>query len=216
MGVDSGWGRRRTLAAGAGLLSAVLGGCTSGNADRTGSADGVRTTESTGRTAAQTGGEATSTAAVPGTESSAEGSESDALRLPSLTAPGSPGGPLTVVPPGKVVLLDFFATWCPPCETEMPNLRAVRSQFDLANVHLVSLTQETDQRAVKRFWTENRATWPVVVDPTLTATQRFDVTALPTIVVLASDGTETFRHVGLSGKDRLVTAVEGALAYSSE
>jgi thiol-disulfide isomerase/thioredoxin len=148
--------------------------------------------------------------------SEGEGNGIDVLRLPSLTAPGSPGGPLTVLPPGKVVLLDFFATWCPPCETEMPNLRAVRSRFDRTDVFLVSLTQESDERAVKRFWEEHRATWPVVVDPTLTATQRFDVTGLPTIVVLAADGTETFRHVGLSGTERLVSAVEAALAHTDE
>jgi thiol-disulfide isomerase/thioredoxin len=213
------------LTGGGTALAAALAGCTGGRSARRstprdtntegnavrgegGGADPepVRTTRPSG-TEADTDGSPTDRAEGSGDESAS----SERLRLPSLTAPGSPGGPLTVVPEGKVVLLDFFATWCAPCEPEMVNLRAVRNRFDRSRVFVVSLTQETDQRTVVRWWEENRGTWPVVIDPTLTATQRFDVTGLPTVVVLASDGTETFRHVGLAGEERLVTAVQTAL-----
>lgn len=133
------------------------------------------------------------------------------ISLRSLEVGGSPGGLVPIRPPGKVVLLDFFATWCAPCKPEMANLRTVRSRFDREAVFIVSITQETDTAAIKRFWRRYRGTWPVVMDPDIVATRAYDVTGIPTIIVLTPDGTEVLRHVGLAGEEKLVSNVETAL-----
>lgn len=133
------------------------------------------------------------------------------LELQSLDVAGSPGGPITLAPPGTVALLDFFATWCPPCKPEMANLRAARARFDREAVQLVSITQESEEAPVRQFWTDYDGTWPVVLDPDLRASRTYDVIRLPTIVVLGADGGRVFRHTGLAGEARIVDAIEHAL-----
>jgi thiol-disulfide isomerase/thioredoxin len=143
-----------------------------------------------------------------------EPTRTQGLQLPSLDVAGSPGGPVPVRPPGTVVLLDFFATWCAPCKPEMANLRAARARFSPDRVHLLSITQETDESAIERFWRRYDGTWPVATDPDLEATQRYDVVGVPTIIVLTPDGVEVMRHRGLAGEAKIVSNLEAALEQS--
>jgi len=93
----------------------------------------------------------------------------------------------------------------------MANLGAVRSRFEESELAMVSITQEVDTEAIKTFWRTYDGTWPVVTDPELRAGQKYQVTNLPTIIVLAPDGTETLRHTGLAGEERLVSGVTPAI-----
>ncbi|MEZ3143850.1 TlpA family protein disulfide reductase [Halobaculum sp. MBLA0143] len=133
------------------------------------------------------------------------------LVLPTVSAPGSPSGTVGLSPPDRAVLVDFFATWCAPCKPEMDNLRRVRERFDETALAVVSVTQESDEAAIRSFWRRHDGTWPVARDPELAATQAYDVTGIPTVVVQTPSGETTLRHTGLAGTDRLVAGVERAL-----
>ena len=133
------------------------------------------------------------------------------LTLRSVEVGGSPGGPVPIRPPGRVAVLSFFATWCAPCKPEMANLRAARDRFDRDAVSIVSITAETDRDAVEHFWRRYRGTWPVVLDPDLEATRRYDVAGVPTTLVFAADGDRVLRHAGLASEEAIVEAIAEAL-----
>lgn len=138
----------------------------------------------------------------------------DAIRLRSLDVGGSPGGEISLRPPGTVALLDFFATWCGPCRPQMANLREVRAEFSEAKLFVVSITCESDEGAIRNFWREYEGTWPVVLDEDGEATRAYEVTGIPTLVLLSPEGEQVWRHRGLAGVEDLLTNVEGAIHES--
>lgn len=148
-----------------------------------------------------------------GTESSGEESPSaettatpgeNALR--TLDVAGSPGGVVPVVPDDEPALLDFWATWCAPCEPQMDELRSVRASFP--DLHLLSITNESDDAAIRSFWREQNGTWAVAVDTDLQTNQRFDVTRIPTLLVVDSTGRVVWEHVGLAAAGTIRDALE--------
>jgi thiol-disulfide isomerase/thioredoxin len=111
------------------------------------------------------------------------------LALPSAVTRGDfPDGRVRLVKPGRVSLLNFFTTWCTPCKREMPAFRELRAAFDRDQLHLVSITPEVDEGLIGEFWREYEGTWPVVTDPSLRATERWDATSYPTNLVFNPDG----------------------------
>lgn len=133
------------------------------------------------------------------------GGSSEGMSLETLDVRGSPGGELPVAPTGTVVLLDFFATWCAPCKPQMESLGSLNDQFP--DVHLLSITNENDDPAIREFWREYDGNWPVAKDPELRATESFDVGGIPTLLVLDPEGGEVWRHLGLAARDSIEQAL---------
>jgi thiol-disulfide isomerase/thioredoxin len=60
---------------------------------------------------------------------------------------------------GKVVLIDFFATWCPPCREEMPNLKSIRSTYPEDSFELISISLDSDREKLDAFIREQELNW---------------------------------------------------------
>lgn len=193
--------RRRLLASLLGVGAGTLAGCT-----------GTANSGPTDRSPTDSPSPDTPATAASSTQSAHR--DSTGLLLPPVETGGQQTGLVNLTPPDRVVLLDFFATWCPPCIPEMANLRAARDRFDHDEVAIISITRETDTAAIESFWAEHGGTWPVVMDPDLRSFRRFSVTSIPTIIVRRPDGTVVRRHTGLMGEQPIVSAIETALDAS--
>jgi cytochrome c biogenesis protein CcmG/thiol:disulfide interchange protein DsbE len=124
---------------------------------------------------------------------------------------------------GKVVVLDFWATWCRPCRASLPALEQVRDRYK-DNPDVFVATVNTDrmprrEEALTRWMTGRKLTLPVLLDDARqTVRQTYRVKAIPTMVVVGRDGRVDSVQIGLPAKtlggikDHVIEAVEAALA----
>lgn len=79
---------------------------------------------------------------------------------------------------GKVVLLNFWATWCPPCRKEMPDLEALYGQYKSQGLVILAISDE-DAAKVRPFIAERRISYPVLLDPGRTVHELFQIEGIP-------------------------------------
>jgi peroxiredoxin len=92
---------------------------------------------------------------------------------------------------GKVVLVNFWATWCPPCLEEMPAMERLWRRHKDAGFVLVAISLDTDPKKVPPFVSARRFSFPVGLDPKMAVAEKYGVRALPSSFVLDRDGTVT-------------------------
>lgn len=97
---------------------------------------------------------------------------------------------------GKVVLLNFWATWCGPCKEEMPSLARLQKQFDPAQFVLLTVTTDVQRQGIAQFLAHLGVALPVLFDEDQDVSRSFMVRGLPTTIVIGRDGTLAGRAVG--------------------
>ena len=98
---------------------------------------------------------------------------------------------------GKVVLVNFFATWCGPCMQEMPHLQKdVFQKFKDKNFVMVAIGREHNDAELKEFRKKREFTIPIAADPGRKIYSRFATQYIPRNYVIAADGKIAFQSVG--------------------
>lgn len=137
----------------------------------------------------------------------------DAERVPPLALQTLQGTPLSNADlQGKVVLVNFWATWCPPCRLEMPGFQRVyEAKKDRGFVILGISTDNAGPAAVQAFLAERGITYPVAMATPTVVSDFGGVQALPTSYLVGRDGTIRQRVTGIFAEPALRLAVDRLL-----
>jgi peroxiredoxin len=88
---------------------------------------------------------------------------------------------------GKVVLVNFWATWCPPCRKEMPDLEALYNRFKGDGLVVLAISDE-DAATVRPFIAERQVTYPILLDPGRKVNDLFQVEGIPKTFIYDREG----------------------------
>lgn len=100
---------------------------------------------------------------------------------------------------GKVVVLDFWGTWCPPCVASVPSLRSLNKRYTKEpSFVLIGVSSDADEETWRKFTTENKMVWPQYWDRDRRIHRAFNVNAFPTYIVIDHEGIVRFRTSGSS------------------
>lgn len=97
---------------------------------------------------------------------------------------------------GKPLVVNFWATWCPPCRAEIPSLNRAWQQLKDDGVKLIAISAGEDYDAVFAFTAEVEVDFPLLLDPNNTAFTDWPLRGLPTTYVLNSKGEVVYRAIG--------------------
>jgi thiol-disulfide isomerase/thioredoxin len=99
---------------------------------------------------------------------------------------------------GKVVLLDFWATWCGPCREALPHMQKVAKKFQGQPLVILSVSLDKDEKAWKDFIAKNEMTWPQYRDGYFEGpiAKKFSVNAIPHTFTIDTDGVMQEEHIG--------------------
>jgi len=136
--------------------------------------------------------------------------------MPSYTAKTLGGAPYDLASEkGSVILVNVWATWCGPCRFEIPELQKMHDEFGKRGFKVVGVSvDEGEAKDVQQFVTDQKMTYPIVLDPEGRIANVLATTVLPTSVLLDRHGKIVWREIGAipAGEPSLKKALAAALA----
>ncbi|MGH9740286.1 MAG: TlpA family protein disulfide reductase, partial [Candidatus Acidiferrales bacterium] len=120
---------------------------------------------------------------------------------------------------GKVVLIDFWASWCAPCRAALPNIKKIAQKFQGQPLVILSVSLDSNPQQWRDFVAKNEMTWPQYFDGRFNGpiARLFGVNAIPHTFTIDADGVMREEHVGdASIEGRLKKLVAQAESAQSE
>jgi thiol-disulfide isomerase/thioredoxin len=97
---------------------------------------------------------------------------------------------------GKVVLVDFWASWCEPCRHSFPWLNAMQAKYGERGLVIIGVNVDRARTDADRFLRDVPADFQIVYDPTGSLAARYDVPGMPSSYVIGPNGEVVNRHIG--------------------
>ncbi|MFQ5904340.1 MAG: TlpA disulfide reductase family protein [Candidatus Binatia bacterium] len=123
--------------------------------------------------------------------------ESGSSQAPNFTSSTLDGGNMGLVDfKGRLVLLNFWATWCPPCRLEMPSMEKLYREFKGQGLEIVAMNFMEKPEPINQFLKENGITFTILLDRTGDISQRYKVHALPVTFLIGREGDLLAKSLG--------------------
>lgn len=119
---------------------------------------------------------------------------------------------------GKVVYLDFWATWCPPCMKSMPFLNDLRNELAADGFEIIAISVDDDADVARQFLKKHPVDYLIATDPTGQCPKQYGVKAMPSAYFIDRNGVIRSIHLGFRehNKQEIRTQILALLAESEE
>jgi peroxiredoxin len=102
---------------------------------------------------------------------------------------------------GQVVMLNFWASWCGPCRQEMPLLENIYKKYNKLGFTLIGVNVEPDSKAADDWLKQTPVSFPVIYDKDSQVSKLYDVSGMPSTVIIDRKGTIRMLHRGYKAGD---------------
>ena len=103
---------------------------------------------------------------------------------------------------GKVVLLDFWASWCVPCRRSFPWMNRMQQKYGDSGLVIIGVNMDAEAGAAQAFLDDYPAEFKIINDPNGDLAREYDVIAMPSSYVIGRDGELATRHLGFKVKSQ--------------
>ena len=129
-------------------------------------------------------------------------------KAPGFTLQRTKGGPFKPSEAeGKVLVLDFWATWCVPCKASFPKLDAIYRKYKGTGLELIGVNEDESgaKDEIDSFISDTGATFPIILDSKQKVAEKYGVEAMPSTIVIDKKGVVRFVHDGSHGdEDKII------------
>lgn len=101
---------------------------------------------------------------------------------------------------GKVVYLDFWASWCKPCQKSFPWMNSLLAKYPAENFTVITVNLDAESEAMHRFLDKVKADFDIYHDPSGQIAEQFEIEGMPTSYLIDADGKVIKKHIGFYTK----------------
>lgn len=102
---------------------------------------------------------------------------------------------------GKVVLINFWATWCTPCREELPHFERLYQQYQSEDFEILAINVGDDKNKIDAFLSNIDISFPVLLDSDAQVSRLYEVNAMPTTIIIDKLGRQRMLHLGYRSGD---------------
>jgi thioredoxin-like negative regulator of GroEL len=113
---------------------------------------------------------------------------------------------------GRIVIMDFWATWCPPCRASVPELKELTKRYPSEKLILISISADKDDEAWREFVAKKNMDWAQYRDADHKVLNAFSIHSFPTYLVIDGDGIIKERFKGMNPQESIVHRLKAMLA----